>query len=96
MSILTPDEVRQNLRYEVDELGDDEANAFIAEAEQAIKDYITDAYDEANPVLKRAAKLLIGYWDEYRNAEQEMVRNGNYLPDPVQSLLYHYRTPTVI
>lgn len=94
--ILTIEEVRTNLRYEVDELSDVEATAFIEEAEQAIKDYITDAYDEANPILKRAAKLLIGYWDEYRNVEKEMVTNGNYLPEAVQSLLYHYRTPTVI
>lgn len=94
--ILTIEEVRTNLRYEVDELSDVEATAFIEEAEQAIKDYITDSYDEANPILKRAAKLLIGYWDEYRNVEKEMVTNGNYLPEPVQSLLYHYRTPTVI
>ena len=94
--ILTIEEVRTNLRYEVDELSDVEATAFIEEAEQAIKDYITDAYDEANPILKRAAKLLIGYWDEYRNVEKEMVTNGNYLPESVQSLLYHYRTPTVI
>lgn len=94
--ILTIEEVRTNLRYEVDELSDVEATALIEEAEQAIKDYITDAYDEANPILKRAAKLLIGYWDEYRNVEKEMVTNGNYLPEAVQSLLYHYRTPTVI
>lgn len=94
--ILTIEEVRTNLRYEVDELSDVEATAFIEEAEQAIKDYITDSYDEANPILKRAAKLLIGYWDEYRNVEKEMVTNGNYLPEAVQSLLYHYRTPTVI
>lgn len=94
--ILTIEEVRTNLRYEVDELSDVEATAFIEEAEQAIKDYITDSYNEANPILKRAAKLLIGYWDEYRNVEKEMVTNGNYLPEAVQSLLYHYRTPTVI
>lgn len=96
MSLLTIEEVRANLRYEPDELSDQEATDFINEATQAIKDYITDSYDEANPILKRAAKLLIGYWDEYRNVEKEMVTNGNYLPEAVQALLYHYRTPTVI
>ena len=46
--------------------------------------------------IKQAALLLIGYWDQFRNAESEAPVNANFLPMPVQSLLYPYRNPTVI
>lgn len=93
--ILTADEARQHLRYDDQELTDDEANDLILAAEQAIKDYITDAFDESNYSMKRAAKLLIGWFDENRDISKDTVSDGNYLPAPVRALLYKYRSPVV-
>lgn len=94
--ILTADQVRSHLRYLSDELSDSEAEGFIAAAEQVIKDYITDEFDPENPAMIHAAKIMVGYFDEFRNAELEMPTNGNYLPPMVCALLYKYRTPTAI
>lgn len=92
--ILTVEEVREHLRYDFEEMSDAEATDLILSAEQAIKDYITDAFDEGNPSMKRAAKLLTGWFDENRDINKETVSDGNYLPAPVRALLYKYRTPT--
>lgn len=91
--ILNVQEAREHLRYDEDELSDAEAKDLILSAEQAIKDYITDAFDESNYAMKRAAKLLIGWFDENRDINKETVSDGNYLPAPVRALLYKYRLP---
>lgn len=92
--ILTAQEARDHLRYDTDEMSDTEATDLILDAEQAIKDYITDEWNEENRAFKRAAKLLIGWFDENRDISKETVSDGNYLPEPVRALLYKYRTPT--
>lgn len=92
--ILTVDEVREHLRYDFEEMTDAEATDLILAAEQAIRDFITDDFDEANHSMKRAAKLLTGWFDENRDINKDTVSDGNYLPAPVRALLYKYRTPT--
>lgn len=96
MSIVDLEEVKHHLRYD-DDSNDISLNGYIAAAESVIKNYITDTFEaDYPPAIKQAALLLIGYWDQFRNAEGEAPVNGNFLPMPVQSLLYPYRNPTVI
>lgn len=95
MSILTLEEAKQHLRYD-DADQDAYIQGLIAAAEQAIKDYVGESYSETNDAMKQAAKLLIGYFDNFRNAENEAPVNGFFLPAPALALLYKYRTPTAI
>lgn len=90
MSLLTLDEVKRHLRYDTDD-NDDYLNSLIATAEEVIKNHV-DAFDEANPVFKQAGLLLIGFWDNQRNAEEDNT-NEWFLPKPVLMLLTPYRTP---
>lgn len=91
----TLDEVKQHLRYD-DDSNDVILTAFLAGAETAIDDYITDDVTEKMlPSLKVATLLLAGHFDDDRNAGKDKAENDNYLPKPVQHLLYPYRTPTV-
>jgi uncharacterized phage protein (predicted DNA packaging) len=94
MSIVDLEEVKHHLRYDDD--SNDTLNGYIAAAESVIKNYITDTFEADYPAaIKQAVLLLIGYWDQFRNAEGEAPVNGT-LPMPVQSLLYPYRKPTAI
>lgn len=89
-------EVKQHLRYD-DDSNDVILAGFLAGAETAIDNYITDPVVLGMlPVLKVATLLLVGNMDDYRNAEKDTPDNGNYLPMPVQRLLYPYRTPTAV
>ena len=93
MSLLTLDEAKLYLRYEHN-ADDAEIQSLVDAAETVIKEYVDDnRYNEANASLKRAAKLLIGYWDENRSAEAD----GNwYLPSAVLAILTPYRTPVAV
>lgn len=96
MSIVDLEEVKHHLRQD-DDSNDTSLNGYIAAAESVIKNYITDTFEADYPAaIKQAALLLIGYWDQFRNAEGDAPVNGNFLPMPVQSLLYPYRKPTAI
>ena len=97
MSIVTLEQVKEHLRYD-DTSNDVALTGYIAAAESAVLNYITDTFaDDAYPDgIKHAVLILVGYFDQYRNAEAETPLNGVYLPLPVQSLLYPYRTPTAI
>ncbi len=87
MSIVDLEEVKHHLRYD-DDSNDTSLNGYIAAAESVIKNYITDTFEADYPTaIKQAALLLIGYWDQFRNAEGDAPVNGNFLPMPVQS---HY------
>lgn len=89
-------EIKQHLRYD-DDSNDLILTGFLAGAETLIDNYITDPVtDTMLPVLKVATLLLVGNLDDYRNAEKDTPDNGNYLPMPVQRLLYAYRTPTAM
>ena len=93
MSLLTLEEAKLYLRYEHN-ADDEEILSLIDAAETAIKKHVdASKYNETNASLKRAAKLLIGYWDENRSAEAD----GNwYLPSAVLAILTPYRTPVAV
>lgn len=93
MSLLTLEEAKLYLRYEHN-ADDAEIQSLVDAAETVIKKHVDSSkYDETNDSLKRAAKLLIGYWDENRGAEAD----GNwYLPSAVLAILTPYRTPVAV
>ena len=93
MSLLTLEEAKLYLRYEHN-ADDAEIQSLVDAAETVIKKHVDSSkYDETNDSLKRAAKLLIGYWDENRSAEAD----GNwYLPSAVLAILTPYRTPVAV
>ena len=91
--LITLEEAKAHLRYDVDD-EDVYIQGLISTAEAVIKRHV-DEYDEENYALKQAGLLLIGYWDNRRNAEEE-DSNSWYLPAPVLALLTPYRTPTAI
>ena len=93
MSLLTLEEAKLYLRYEHN-ADDAEIQSLVDAAETVIKKHVDSSkYDETNDSLKRAAKLLIGYWDENRSAEAD----GNwYLPSAVLVILTPYRTPVAV
>ena len=95
MSIVSLDRVKEHLRYE-EEIDDLLLEGYIAAAESAVLNYITDEFadDEYPLAIHQAILMLIGYFDLYRNAEEDAPKNGNYLPMPVQSLLFPYRKLT--
>ena len=94
--IVTLDEVKYHLRYD-DDANDTTLNMYIKAADSAINRYITDAVPVgAGEDIKVAALMLIGYFDDNRNADKDTPINGNYLPQPVVAMLYPYRKPTVV
>lgn len=95
--IVELDDLKVHLRYELDDSTTDEVMPLLVAAESAVLDYITDVFDDFEyPVaICMAVKLYAGYFDTYRNAEAEAPRNGNFMPMPVQALLYKYRDPSV-
>lgn len=95
MQWITLDEVKHHLRYD-DDANDAALTMYIAAAESAINRYInTDVPESGTGDIKVAALMLIGYFDENRNADKDTPTNGNYLPQPVVSLLYPYRQPVI-
>ena len=96
MSIVDLATLKEHLRYD-DDSNDLMLQGYLVAADSAVLNYITDELEPDYPkAIHQAILLLCGYWDQYRNAEQEMPVNGNFLPMPVQSLLYPYRKPTAI
>ncbi|MBZ1392287.1 head-tail connector protein [Psychrobacter pacificensis] len=95
MQLITLDEAKHHLRYD-DDANDAALTMYIAAAESAINRYInTDVPAAGLADVKVAALMLIGYFDENRNADKDTPTNGNYLPQPVVSLLYPYRQPVI-
>lgn len=97
MSIVTIETLKEHLRYD-DDSNDLMLQGYLDAADSAVKNYITDEFgnSEYPKAIHQAVLLLCGYWDQYRNAEAEAPINGNYLPIPVQQLLYPYRKPTAV
>ena len=94
MAWVTLEEVKHHLRYD-DDANDTTLIMYIKAAESAIGRYITEEIPaEGTDGIKVAALMLIGYFDENRNAGKDTPTNGNYLPAPVVSMLYPYRKPT--
>lgn len=96
MSIVSLETLKEHLRYDDDD-NDLMLQGYLDAADSVVKNYITDEFESEYPkAIHQAILLLCGFWDEHRNAESETPVNGNYLPMPVQSLLFHYRKPTAI
>lgn len=93
---VTLEEAKHHLRYD-DDSNDTMLAAYIAAAEATINQYITaNVAASATPDIKVAALLLIGYYDNHRNMDKDMLSDGNYLPAPVRALLWPYRQPTAL
>ena len=96
MSIVSLETLKEHLRYDDDD-NDLMLQGYLDAADSVVKNYITDEFEYEEPkAIHQAILLLCGFWDKHRNAESETPVNGNYLPMPVQSLLFHYRKPTAI
>ena len=96
MSIISLETLKEHLRYDDDD-NDLMLQGYLDAADSVVKNYITDEFESEYPkAIHQAILLLCGFWDKHRNAESETPVNGNYLPMPVQSLLFHYRKPTAI
>jgi len=97
MSIVNLETAKLHLRYD-DSDSDTVIQGFLDAADSVVLNYITDEFAEGEypKAIHQAILLLVGHWDQYRNAEQEMPVNGNYLPMPVQALLFPYRKPTAV
>lgn len=93
---VTLEEVRDHLRYD-DDANDTMLTAYTLAAEKAVKNYIkADVPSDAAHDIKVAVLLLVGYFDNYRNVDQDAPNYGNYLPDPVRMMLIPYRKATVV
>ena len=92
---VTLEDAKHHLRYD-DDSNDINLTAYIAAAESAVEQYITDGVAaDATPDIKVAVLLLVGHYDYYRNMDKDMPNFGNYLPDPVRALLWPYHQPSV-
>ena len=93
--LLTLNEVKDHLRYELDDPSNDLIlTGYILAAEQAIKKYVNRDVDiNTKADIKIAAMLLVGFFDMYRNAEAPS--NGSKMPYAVLYPLAPYRTPTI-
>lgn len=92
---VTLEDAKHHLRYD-DNSNDINLTAYIAAAESAVKQYITDDVTvDATPDIKVAVLLLVGHYDYHRNTDKETPNFGNYLPDPVRALLWPYHQPSV-
>lgn len=97
MSIVTLEEVKEHLRYD-DDSNDNNLEIYRKAAESAVLRYTDEAHHELPyPEEFRLAVLVyVGYYDKHRNAESDTPVNGNFMPQPVQALLFPYRTPTAV
>lgn len=96
MSIVDLDTLKEHLRYD-DGSNDMMLQGYLDAADSVVLNYITDEFETEYPkAIHQAILLLCGYWDMHRNADKETPVNSNYLPMPVQSLLYPYRKPTAV
>lgn len=95
--IVTLDEMKVHLRYELDPSNDSDVEPILLAAESAVIDYISDEFDDFDypESICMAVKLYAGYFDQFRGSDKEAPVNGNYMPQPCQALLYKYRQPTV-
>ncbi len=97
MSIVTLAEVKEHLRYD-DDSNDTNLEIYRKAAESAVLRY-TDVIHHVEPYpeeFRLAVLVFVGYYDKHRNAESDAPVNGNFMPQPVQSLLFTYRTPTAV
>lgn len=98
MSIVNLETLKMHLRYDDDDANDLMLQGYLDAADSVVLNYITDEFEpgEYPKAIHQAILMLCGFWDKHRNAESETPVNGNYLPMPIQSLLFHYRKPTAV
>ncbi len=97
MSIVTLEEVKEHLRYD-DNSSDNNLEIYRKAAESAVLRY-TDVKHHELPYpeeFRLAVLVYVGYYDKHRNAESDAPVSGNFMPQPVQALLFPYRTPTAV
>lgn len=89
--------IRKTLHYD-DDLLDKDVIDLVLDSESLVLDYITDSFisGEYPRSIRRAVILLCGALDADAIGSIQELKNGNYLPERVQSMLYKYRTPTAI
>ena len=90
--MVTLEEAKDYLRYDGTD-SDAELRAMIAAAENVITKHCDTGSDFTLPVFRQAALLLLGYWDDNRNAQSG---ENWYLPPHVVALLTPYRTPVAV
>jgi len=82
MSIVDLATLKEHLRYD-DDSNDLMLQGYLDAADSVVLNYITDELEPDYPkAIHQAILLLCGYWEQYRNAEQETPVNGNFLPKP--------------
>ena len=101
--ICTLEEVKHHLRYDSDD-SDMELSIYLDAAENVVLNYVDAKWQQSADLpdaFKIAVLLLVGYYDNNRNAEgtQKMLPTvdvayveGNYMTTAVRSILLPYRT----
>lgn len=89
--------VKRALRRDDDSF-DDEVVDLILDAEGLVLAYITDEFNagEYPRPVRRSVMMLCGALDADRVGVVQELKNGNYLPERVQSMLFTYRKPTAV
>lgn len=93
---LTVDKVAFHLRYDLDEIIQQDLQDLLDSAEQVVKDHIKNKYDAENKIHQRAILMMCGYFDENRGVDKNTVSNDGFLPQPVKDLLNPYYVPLCI
>lgn len=93
---LTVNDVARHLRYDDDDIVDQDLQYILDSAEQAVKDHVLTKYDAENKIQQRAVLMMCGYFDENRGVSKDTPSNDGFLPQPVKDLLSRYYVPLVV
>lgn len=93
---LTIHDVARHLRYEQADMDIEHLQMLLDVSTQAVQNYVmVSKFDLENKTQQQAILLLCGYYDQFRNAEQEMPSDDGQLPPQVRALLAKYYSPIV-
>ncbi|AXY57274.1 phage gp6-like head-tail connector protein [Acinetobacter chinensis] len=93
---LTASDVARHLRYDDEDIVDQDLQSILDSAEQAVKDHVLTKYDAENKIQQRAILMMCGYFDEHRGVSKDTPSNDGFLPQPVKDILMRYYTPLVM
>ena len=93
---LTVNDVARHLRYDDDDIVEQDLRSIMDSAEQAVKDHVLTKYDAENKIQQRAVLMMCGYFDEHRGVGKDTPSNDGFLPQPVKDLLSKYYVPLVV
>lgn len=93
---LTVNDVARHLRYDDDDIVEQDLQSIMDSAEQAVKDHVLSKYDDENKIQQRAILMMCGYFDEHRGVGKDTPSNDGFLPQPVKDLLSPYYLPLVV